>query len=147
MVSHFSDQIKPPIVGVAHSFRCSQFVRLSIMHPRLFSSLISLEPMIQVEGPSILGGRSPALWASTRPDLWSSSHEGEEYIRSNPFWRRWDSRAVDKYTIWPSCSPNGSLSTQRPRKTLFTRCRDFGHDKSPRGLDIFAPQCNTSNRR
>ncbi|RAH83272.1 toxin biosynthesis protein [Aspergillus japonicus CBS 114.51] len=97
MVNHFSDQIKPPIVGVAHSFSCSQFVHVCIMHPRLFHSLISLEPMIQVESPSKLGGRSPVLWASTRPDLWSSEHEAEKYIRSNPFWRRWDSRAVDKY--------------------------------------------------
>ncbi|PYI34276.1 toxin biosynthesis protein [Aspergillus indologenus CBS 114.80] len=97
MMNHFLDQIKPPIVGVAHSFSCSQFVHLSIWHPRLFHSLIFLEPMIQVESPSKLGGRSPALWASTRPDLWSSQHEAEKYIRSNPFWRRWNSRAVDKY--------------------------------------------------
>ncbi|OJJ96561.1 hypothetical protein ASPACDRAFT_34303, partial [Aspergillus aculeatus ATCC 16872] len=45
-VNRFSDQIQPPVVGVAHSFSCSQFVHLSIMHPRLLHSLIFLEPMI-----------------------------------------------------------------------------------------------------
>ncbi|RAH48600.1 toxin biosynthesis protein [Aspergillus brunneoviolaceus CBS 621.78] len=104
MVNDFSDQIEPPIVGVAHSFSCSQFVHLSIMHPRLFHSLIFLEPMIQVESPCKLGGRSPALWASTRPDLWSSRHEAEMYIRSDPFWRRWDSRVVDRYIQYGRCA-------------------------------------------
>lgn len=53
--------------------------------------------MIQIESPSKPGGRSPALWASTRPDLWPSQSEAEKHIRSSPFWRRWDSRAVAKY--------------------------------------------------
>ncbi|BCS02178.1 uncharacterized protein AKAW2_60442S [Aspergillus luchuensis] len=97
MVTHLQDQIQPPIVGVAHSFSCSSFVHLSLIHPRLFHTLIFLEPMIQTESPSKPGGRSPALWASTRPDLWPSQSEAEKHIRSNPFWRRWDSRAVAKY--------------------------------------------------
>ncbi|OJJ69023.1 hypothetical protein ASPBRDRAFT_46306 [Aspergillus brasiliensis CBS 101740] len=97
MVTHLQDQIKPPIVGVAHSFSCSPFVHLSLIHPRLFHSLIFLEPMIQVESPIKPGGRSPALWASTRPDLWPSQSEAEKHIRSNPFWRKWDPRAVTKY--------------------------------------------------
>ncbi|KAB8231624.1 hypothetical protein ETB97_012210 [Aspergillus alliaceus] len=97
MVNHFRKQIQPPIVGIAHSFSCSQFVHLSIMHPRLLHSLVFLEPMIQVESPSKLGGRSPALWASSRPDVWASRKDAEAYIRGDPFWRRWDPRAVDQY--------------------------------------------------
>ncbi|PWY93905.1 toxin biosynthesis protein [Aspergillus sclerotioniger CBS 115572] len=97
MVNHFRDQIKPPIVGIAHSFSCATFVHLSVMHPRLFHSLIFLEPMVQVESPSKAGGRSPALWASSRPDLWPSREAATTFIRSNPFWRNWDPRAVNQY--------------------------------------------------
>ncbi|RAK77587.1 uncharacterized protein BO72DRAFT_468264 [Aspergillus fijiensis CBS 313.89] len=119
MVNHFSDQIEPPIVGVAHSFSRSQFVHLSIMHPRVFHSLIFLEPMIQVESPSNLGGRSPALWDSTRPDLWSSRHEAERYIRSDPFWRRWDSRVVDRYIQYGLCAlPTALYPLHAPGRPL-----------------------------
>ncbi|KAH8433848.1 uncharacterized protein LDX57_011485 [Aspergillus melleus] len=67
------------------------------MHPRLFHSLVFLEPMIQVESPGKPGGQSPALWASSRPDLWSSPQDAEKYVRKSPFWRRWDPRSVDRY--------------------------------------------------
>ncbi|KAJ5634794.1 hypothetical protein N7528_002636 [Penicillium herquei] len=97
MVNHFQDQIQPPIMGIAHSFSCSQFVHLSIMHPRLLHSVAFLEPMIQNETPSKLGGPSPALWTSTRPDVWPSVQEAEKYIRANGFWRRWDPKCVDQY--------------------------------------------------
>lgn len=121
MVNHFQDQIQPPIMGVAHSFSCSQLcvvfptqqlrkisdcplltmwfisVHLSIMHPRLFHSLTFIEPMIQNESPSKLGGPSPALWTSRRPDFWCSAQDAEKYIRGNGFWRRWDPKCVDQY--------------------------------------------------
>ncbi|KAJ6028165.1 hypothetical protein N7540_003741 [Penicillium herquei] len=97
MVNHFQDQIQPPIMGIAHSFSCSQFVHLSIMHPRLFHSVAFLEPMIQMESPSKLGGPSPALWTSLRPDVWPSAQDAEKYIQTNGFWRRWDSKCVDQY--------------------------------------------------
>jgi pimeloyl-ACP methyl ester carboxylesterase len=120
MVNHFRAKIQPPIIGIAHSFSCSQLyvpspsliytiilnltpnanrisVHLSIMHPRLFYSLVFLEPMIQTESPSKLGGPSPALWTSSRPDLWPSAQDAQRYIRGNGFWRRWDPRCVEQY--------------------------------------------------
>lgn len=140
MMNHFSDQIEPPIVGVAHFqplaivlgpvcpqnqkkalalIHLNNSVHLSIMHPRVFHSLIFLEPMIQVESPSNLGGRSPALWDSTRPDLWSSRHEAERYIRSDPFWRRWDSRVVDRYIQYGLCAlPTALYPLHAPGRPL-----------------------------
>ncbi|KAL4779049.1 toxin biosynthesis protein [Aspergillus varians] len=97
MVNHFRDLIKPPVVGIAHSFSCSQFVHLSMMHPRLFQTLVFVEPMIQVESPSKPGGPSPALWTSSRPELWPSLQDAEKYIRGSAFWRTWDPKAVDRY--------------------------------------------------
>ncbi|KAL2851847.1 hypothetical protein BJX68DRAFT_266091 [Aspergillus pseudodeflectus] len=97
MVNHFREQIQPPIVGIAHSFSCAQFIHLSISHPRLFQTLILLEPTVQSEPPEQPGGRNPALWASTRRDRWASRRDAEVYIRGHPFWRRWDARCVDRY--------------------------------------------------
>ncbi|KAJ5263440.1 toxin biosynthesis protein [Penicillium angulare] len=97
MVNHFRDQIQAPIMGIAHSFGCSQFVHLSIMHPRLFQSLVFIDPMIQNESPSKIGGPSPALWTSRRPDFWPSAQDAEKHIRGNGFWRKWDPKCVDQY--------------------------------------------------
>ncbi|KAL3496049.1 Alpha/beta hydrolase family-domain-containing protein [Aspergillus germanicus] len=97
MVNHFRDQIQPPIMGIAHSFSCAQFIHLSISHPRLFRSLILLEPTIQSEPPIQLGGRNPAVWASTRRDRWDSREVAEKYIRGHPYWRSWDARCVEGY--------------------------------------------------
>ncbi|KAL5045010.1 hypothetical protein BDW71DRAFT_215422 [Aspergillus fruticulosus] len=129
MVNHFRDLIRPPIVGIAHSFSCAQFVHLSIMHPRLFHTLVFVEPMIQVESPSKAGGPSPALWTSTRPDLWPSRQDAETYIRGNPFWRRWDARSVDQYVrfglrpvptaLYPTCTSETravTLTTQKAQE-------------------------------
>ncbi|BCS30659.1 uncharacterized protein APUU_80962S [Aspergillus puulaauensis] len=67
------------------------------MHPKLFHSLIFLEPMMQVERPSKAGRPNPALWSSTREDTWASREQAENDLRENPFWRRWDSRAYNQY--------------------------------------------------
>ncbi|KAL3462897.1 Alpha/beta hydrolase family-domain-containing protein [Aspergillus heterothallicus] len=113
MVNHFREQIQPPIVGVAHSFACAQFVHLSISHPSLFKTLIFLEPMIQREPPAPPGGRNPALWTSTRPDRWPSLQEAEAYIRRNPSWRRWDARCLERYITF---GLRRSRQTETPRR-------------------------------
>ncbi|KAJ5721890.1 uncharacterized protein N7483_009824 [Penicillium malachiteum] len=67
------------------------------MHSRLFHSVSFLEPMIQMESPSKLGGPSSALWTSLRPDVWPSAQDAKKHIRTNGFWRRWDPKCVDQY--------------------------------------------------
>ncbi|KAL2794666.1 Alpha/beta hydrolase family-domain-containing protein [Aspergillus keveii] len=110
MVNHFRNEIQPPIVGTAHSFSCAQFIHLSITHPSLFQSLILLEPTIQSEPPIHLGGRNPALWASTRRDRWTSREDAGKYIRGHPYWRSWDARCVEGYVrfgLRPVAMENG----------------------------------------
>ncbi len=68
-----------------------------MMHPSLFQGLVFLEPMIQVENPSRMSGPTQANFASHRPDIWPSRAVAESELRSSPFFRTWDSRAVDKY--------------------------------------------------
>ncbi|RAK94893.1 alpha/beta-hydrolase [Aspergillus ibericus CBS 121593] len=140
MVNHFRDEIKTPIVGIAHSFSCAAFVHLSIMHPRLFHSLIFLEPMIQLESPSKPGGRSPALWASSRPDFWPSMEAATTYIQRNPFWRTWDPRARNKYiqhglrptptALYPNTDSAGVTLTTTKAQEAWTYLR---FNASPRG--------------
>ncbi|KAF2179125.1 alpha/beta-hydrolase [Zopfia rhizophila CBS 207.26] len=94
MVNHFRDSIKPPIVGIAHSMGCAQLVQLSHIHPRLFQSLVLIEPVIQEHFPP---GPNAALLASYKPDLWNSLEEAQSYFQNNKFYKTWDDRALNLY--------------------------------------------------
>jgi len=96
-VNHFRDEMKPPIIAIGHSFSCCSLVHLSVMHPRLFTGLMFIEPMMQSHSPSPPGGRSPARWTSLRGDLWNSRAEAETALRKNPFYSSWDKRVVDRF--------------------------------------------------
>ncbi|CAI6336241.1 unnamed protein product [Periconia digitata] len=95
LVHAFQDPIQPPIVGVAHSMGCAQLVQLSTMHPRLFQSLILIEPVIRETIPA---GPNAALMATNRPDLWSSLSAAKSDFQRSKFYRSWDKRVLDKYT-------------------------------------------------
>lgn len=64
------------------------------MHPRLLSTLILIEPIIQMAEPP---GPVAAMMSSFRPDLWSSRKAAQEAFVKNKFFNVWDKRVLDKY--------------------------------------------------
>ncbi|KAF2805107.1 toxin biosynthesis protein [Mytilinidion resinicola] len=144
MVNHFRDQIMQPIIGVAHSFSCSQLVHLSLMHPSLFHSLVFMEPMIQKENPSRLQSAPQARFSSLRPDIWPSRVEAEAFLRSSPLFRKWDARAVDNFLefglrpapteLYPQASPPGAVTlttTKAQEAWTFLRLYAFPSSTDP----------------
>ena len=86
-----------PIVGVGHSFGGSIIVALSLMHPRLFSALVMIDPVLTRKikaGP--LYGFGTMRASAGRRDLWPSRAEAERGVRRNKFYAAWDPRAVDR---------------------------------------------------
>lgn len=72
------------------------------MHPRLFSSLLLMEPMIQQDVPP---GPNAAMPSTLRADLWPSREEAEAAFRKNRFFRALDSRVLDTlltYSLRPT---------------------------------------------
>ncbi|PVI01652.1 alpha/beta-hydrolase [Periconia macrospinosa] len=116
LVNEFRDRIQPPIIGVAHSMGCAQLVQLSIIHPRLFQSLILIDPVIRGKIPP---GPNAAMMTTMRPDLWNSLEEAKADFRRNKFYKSWDPRALDKYLeyglrstptfVYPN-APTGSVT-------------------------------------
>ncbi|GLA03056.1 hypothetical protein AnigIFM60653_002652 [Aspergillus niger] len=92
MVNQFRDEIPRPIIGVAHSMGCAQLVNLSIIHPRLLSTLILFEPVI-IEAS--FGGPNPALPASVRRDLWPNAESAKASLSKGL--RNWDPRTRERY--------------------------------------------------
>jgi pimeloyl-ACP methyl ester carboxylesterase len=69
-------------------------VNLSLIHPRLFSTLVLFEPVIQ---PEHAPGPNAAMMSTYRTDLWHSRKAAEAAFRRNKFFQTWDSRVLDKY--------------------------------------------------
>ena len=92
MINLFRDQMTLPIIGIGHSMGGTALLELSRMHPRLFSSLILIDPII---GPSIKGAGVALVYASSRrPDVWSSRGEAEKVFKSAKALQKWDPRVM-----------------------------------------------------
>jgi len=92
MVNTFREQMPRPIIGIGHSLGATQLVGLSIMHPRLLTSLILMEPIIQPTPPP---GTNVARSSSYRPDLWPSLSAASAAFRQNKFFAGLDSRVLN----------------------------------------------------
>jgi pimeloyl-ACP methyl ester carboxylesterase len=75
---------------LAHIYR----INLSIIHPRLLSTLILYEPVVMTSGARN-GGLNPALMSTMRRDLWDSRAKAESYFRKA--FPTWDPRVVELF--------------------------------------------------
>ncbi|KAJ5945439.1 hypothetical protein N7516_005607 [Penicillium verrucosum] len=93
MINHFRAEMPRPIMGVGHSIGAVQQIFLSLIHPRLFTSLILIEPYIHdVENG---GGGGWVGKAAKRKDVWPSRSvvaKGSQKALGN-----WDSRAISRW--------------------------------------------------
>jgi pimeloyl-ACP methyl ester carboxylesterase len=85
-----------PIVGIGHSLGGNILVNLSLMHPRILSTLILLDPVIQ-QHASTPSGPNPAQASTLRRDLWPSRQEAEKAFRKSKFYQGWDERVLDRW--------------------------------------------------
>lgn len=92
----FRAQMPRPLIGLGHSFGGCIVVNVALMHPRLFSGLVMIDPVMSARiryGP--LYGFGTMRASSSRRDLWPSRTEAERGVRKNRFYATWDPRAVD----------------------------------------------------
>lgn len=94
MINTFRDDITMPIVGIGHSMGGNNIVNLSLIHPRLFASVILIDPVIQRNG-STLGNFMLPFLSTFRRDIWASREEAAASFRKSPFYKAWDPRVLD----------------------------------------------------
>ncbi len=107
MINHFRSQMPLPIIGVGHSMGSNQLVNLSLMHPRLFSTLVLMEPVIQEIGTTLRGdsGRIPARLSTFRRDIWPSKAAAVASFKKQKYYQLWDPRVLElwiEYGIRPT---------------------------------------------
>ncbi|KAK3381368.1 Alpha/beta hydrolase family-domain-containing protein [Podospora didyma] len=98
MVNHFRKEMVRPLIGVGHSFGGNIIVNLALLHPRLFSSLVMLDPVLsrfKTRGPKY--GYQPMKQSAYRRDLWPSRDDAAASFRRNKFYTTWDPRVLDAW--------------------------------------------------
>ena len=85
-----------PIIGVGHSMGGAQLANLALLHPRLFESLILIDPVIQGK-VSVIGNVSPAFASAKRRDIWPSRAEAAKGFKKSKFYQTWDPRVLERW--------------------------------------------------
>ena len=70
-------------------------INLSLMHPRLFTSLILIEPVLQKTPNG--AAYAASYWIERKRDKWPSRDSAIAYDRRHPLHKTWDNRVFD---IW-----------------------------------------------
>lgn len=96
LVHHFREEMKMPMIGVGHSMGGNNIVSLATIHPRLFTSVILIDPVIQ-RFMSILGNFVPTYASTFRRDVWPSREEATKSFLKNKFYQSWDKRVFEKW--------------------------------------------------
>lgn len=74
----------------------AQLANLALLHPRLFESLILIDPVIQGK-VSVIGNVSPAFASAKRRDLWPSRAEAAKAFKKSKFYQTWDPRVLERW--------------------------------------------------
>ncbi|KAH7406178.1 Alpha/beta hydrolase family-domain-containing protein [Phaeosphaeria sp. MPI-PUGE-AT-0046c] len=130
MINTFRARMKGPLIGIGHSMGCAQLIYLASIHPRLFHSLILIDPVLQMSHPP---GPNAALFSSMRRETWESRAKAESQIKRNGFFASMDSRCLDlfvKYALRDM--PDGSVTLSTPKaQEAWTYVRSNMFDMNP----------------
>lgn len=91
-------RLPQPLVAIGHSFGGAALVNTSLINPRLFTSIILLDPVIEdIKHPTskaLVNKRSPVAMSVFRRDTWPSRAEAEKSFSKNAFYQSWDPRVL-----------------------------------------------------
>ena len=81
------------------AYSCYARVNLSLIHPRLLSTLVLLDPVIQEAptGPPEDDGPTPPQASTFRRDLWASREIAAASFGRSKFYQTWDDRVFSKW--------------------------------------------------
>ncbi|KAM0126890.1 hypothetical protein ACHAO1_009810 [Botrytis cinerea] len=149
MVNTYRSEMPLPIIGIGHSLGANMLTNLSLMHPRLLTTLIMLDPVIQQYASTPFGTISPAQLSTFRRDLWPSRAAAEASFRKSKAYSKWDSRVLDRWCqyairstptlIYPN-EPSGSTTlTTTKHQECFSFMRPSWEAFSEDGKTVIRP--------
>lgn len=98
MVNYFQEQMPPPTYGMGQSWGVATITMASIMHPRLFSGIVSVEGVMHTGdrlGTWLNNGHEKAsehvaLRILKRRESWPTREEARKLLGANPFYQAFD---------------------------------------------------------
>ncbi|EFQ96669.1 hypothetical protein MGYG_08592 [Nannizzia gypsea CBS 118893] len=94
-----------PVFGIGHSMGGNNLIALSILHPRLLTSLILLDPVMnkvevldnEYSKPTNVKIPVATLASTYRRDLWPSRRDAEKALEGSKFYQNWDPRVLRRF--------------------------------------------------
>ena len=88
----------PPVIGMGHSFGAAAILNVSLQIPRLFTTLVLLDPVISkyASNPGDLSA-GPATASMYRRDVWPDKKTAIEGFGKSAFYKSWDKRVLDRW--------------------------------------------------
>ncbi|KAJ7272024.1 Alpha/beta hydrolase family-domain-containing protein [Mycena haematopus] len=104
------------LYAVGHSFGGCCCTWAALTHPRLFTALTLVDPVINRFGTPTQDPRSMLLdGAVARRDTWPSREDAHKTLAANPFFAAWDPRVLDAYVAHGLVeAPDGSVRLAMP---------------------------------
>ncbi|KAI7914188.1 hypothetical protein M0657_008756 [Pyricularia oryzae] len=118
MINHF--RLPAPMVGIGHSLGAAVLAGVSLLHPRLFQSVLILEPIVGVWDCEA-NGTAVMLYSATRHDHFPSRDAARAFFSKHPFYETWDPRIFERWLHYglqddPDAKPgSGAVSLVTPR--------------------------------
>ncbi|KID92926.1 hypothetical protein MGU_00515 [Metarhizium guizhouense ARSEF 977] len=104
-----------PLVAVGHSFGANVLSYTALLHPRLFHSMVLLDPAIAYYHTSrpMDFRASPAAASVGRRDRWPSREAAATLFKKAPFYQAWDPRVLEQWIKYglhnTTADPNGEV--------------------------------------
>jgi pimeloyl-ACP methyl ester carboxylesterase len=150
MINHFRAEMPRPLVGIGHSFGGNSITNLAIFHPRLFSTIVLLDP-VMAKAASTAGGLqyTPAASSVHRRDLWPSREAAAASFKKSPFYQAWDPRVFGAWVeyglrltptlLYPNSSGEATLATTKHQE-VFTFFRPSWNAYDSTGKKLVSPE-------
>jgi len=141
MVNHFRAQMPRPLIGLGHSMGGFHLTQLALIHPRLFTSLVLIDPVIQRK-PDPEGNFRPGQASTQRRDLWPSREVARAAFGKSKFYQTWDPRVLQLWIkhglralptkIYPTTnSQEVTLTTTKHQEVLTFMRGNFLNEQNP----------------
>jgi len=94
LVNHFRKDFVRPIIAIGHSMGGNNLINLSLMHPRLFTTMLMIDPVVARKA-SPRGNWTPAQMSSIRRDRWPTRKAALEAFKRSKFYQTWEPRVLE----------------------------------------------------
>jgi pimeloyl-ACP methyl ester carboxylesterase len=141
------DEMPRPIIGIGHSMGGGHLANLAYIHPRLLTTLVLIDPVIQTYSsvaPHV--GPNPARLSTFRRDVWPSREAAAKGFKASKFYQAWDPRVLDRWIehglrdmptlLHPDKAPKVTLKTPAAQEVFtFLRPNYEGNGHNGRAIN------------